>query len=330
MDTYAIDLTAQIPGLTFRNLRDAEDYEALAQLIEASHLADGDEWLPDGASLRVELEHEAGFDPRMDVLFAEVHGELVGYVQSSRQVRDGVAVYTTVGTVHPGYRRRGLGRTLLRRSEARLRDIATRHAEDSERAYGSWTGDREAGARELLTSEGYRPVRYGFAMIRGDLERLPDARLPGGLEMRPVEPDHLRPIFDATNEAFRDHWGHRESTDEDFEGLVAMPNLDPTLWRVAWDGDEVAGSVQTFVWHHENEKLGVRRGWFETISVRRPWRRQGLARALIVEAMKALREADLAEAMLGVDAENPSGALHLYEDLGFTVKDSGTTYRKSW
>jgi mycothiol synthase len=97
---------------------------------------------------------------------------------------------------------------------------------------------------------------------------------------------------------------------------------------VAWDRDEVAGSVMTFVWQVENETLGLSRGWLEHISVRRPWRRRGLASALIAEALLALRAAGLREAALGVDAENTSGALRVYEALGFRRVRTDVSYRK--
>jgi ribosomal protein S18 acetylase RimI-like enzyme len=80
----------------------------------------------------------------------------------------------------------------------------------------------------------------------------------------------------------------------------------------------------------ENEALGVRRGWLGRVSVRRPWRRRGLASALIVAALTGLRDAGMRDAMLGVDSENPSGALHLYESLGFVTVEHATTYRKAW
>jgi mycothiol synthase len=318
-----------IAGLRFRAFRDVADYQAIADLLEVSHMADHDEYLPDAATLRIDFEHTPHFDASRDLLFAEVDGLLVGYGAVDRQER-AKAVYHMTGTVHPEYRRRGLGRAILRRNEVRLREIAATFDDDFGREFGTEVGDREAGAHELLMSEGYRPVRHYFAMVRMALHQLPAAPVPDGLVLRPLEPEHHRAIFEASNEAFRDHWDHRESTEQDFDAFFKTPDLEPALCRIAWDGQAVAGSVLTFVWKNENAKLGLRRAWFEKISVRRQWRRRGLARAMIVSAMAAIRDAGLDTAMLGVDTENPTGAMGLYEALGFTIDDTGTSFRKPW
>jgi mycothiol synthase len=329
LETGQVQLPA-IPGITARAFRDESDFGPLAELMTIANLADGIEEIPDEAILRSEYEHQAGFDPTTDTLFAEIEGRLVGYGEVSRSVRAGRSVYSTSGTVHPEWRRRGLGRAILRHNELRLREMATSHEDPGGRVLNAWIDDDAGGARELLLSEGYKPVRYGFAMRRPDLDNLPQAPLSDGLEIRPVRQKDHRAIYDADEEAFRDHWEARQRTDEDFVAMYAGPYLDTSLWRVAWDGDEVAGSVMPAIWTTENELLGVRRAWLEHISVRRPWRRRGLARALIVSALDGLRDRDIEEAMLGVDGENPTGALGLYESLGFTVKARGSTWRKPW
>jgi len=66
----------------------------------------------------------------------------------------------------------------------------------------------------------------------------------------------------------------------------------------------------------------------EDISVRRPWRRRGLARALIAASIAVLREQGMTEGALGVDTENPSGALRLYESCGFLAVKREAAYRK--
>ena len=140
--------------------------------------------------------------------------------------------------------------------------------------------------------------------------------------------DHWRTILAAENEAFRDHWGHREMAESDFTRTFDRAELDTSLWVVAWDGDQVAGVVQNWIWPEENERLGVKRGWLEHISVRRPWRRRGLARAITAASLVKYREVGLDEAMLGVDSENPNGALGLYEGLGFVQASRAAAYRR--
>ena len=318
-----------IDGLRLRTFRDVADYATMADLDRRANLHDGEDWLPDPANMQADFEHTEDLVPERDVFIAELEGVPVAWSHVNRQVRDGLPVYAVFGTVVPEWRRRGIGRWLLRHNEAQSRLAAERHDDPEGRVLGSWAGDR-GGARELLLSEGYREVRYGFSMRRPTLDDIPDAPLPDGLVIREVRPEDVRRIWEADNEAFRDHWGHREQAEEDFQKLLAMPELDTSLWSVAWDGDEVAGSVQTWIWHSENEGLRVRRGWLEHISVRRPWRRRGLARAIIADSLRRLKAAGMEEAMLGVDAENPTGALGLYESIGFVVKDRGVTYRKAW
>jgi len=319
-----------LQSIRLRPFRDVDDYAVMAELISTANLADGIDDIPTAASLRADCEARSEMDPARDFVFAEVGGRVVGFGEAYRQVRDDVAIYWTFGAVLPAYRGRGIGRAILAANERRGREIAAVHDDPRGRAFASWVSEREGRAEGLLRGAGYTPARYGFAMIRLSLDALPEAALPPGLEVRPVEDTHHRAIFEADNDAFRDHWGHHEATEDDFAATHASPDLDTSLWRIAWDGDKVAGGVLTWIYASENEALGVRRGWLEHIFVRRPWRKRGLATALIASALDGLRERGMTEAMLGVDADNLTGALRLYERLGFTVKDRATYYRKTF
>lgn len=166
-------------------------------------------------------------------------------------------------------------------------------------------------------------------MVRPDLENIPEAPMPPGLEVRPVLPEHYKIIWDASNEAFRDHWGYIPEPEEERLKMMEDPSFDPGLWRVAWDGDQVAGMVLNFINAAENEEYGRRRGYTENIAVRRPWRKRGLARSLIVQSFHALKERGMTEAALGVDSENLSGALRLYESVGFQMARRSAAYRKA-
>ncbi len=210
----------------------------------------------------------------------------------------------------------------------RARSRADRNDPARDVKIGAFAESTEIGHQALLETAGMVPARHFFQMRRSDLGTIPDVPLPDGFEIRPVSKDQWRTIFDAEAEAFRDHWGHREMDDSDFQTTYTMPELDTNLWVVAWAGDEVAGVVQNWIWPEENERLGVKRGWLESISVRRPWRRRGLARAITAAALVKIRDSGMEDAMLGVDSENPNGALGLYEGLGFVVHSRGAAFNR--
>jgi mycothiol synthase len=315
--------------LRIRTYAGPADHAPIVEVETAAHLADGLDYVPTVEQLVAEIEHPSGFDPARHILVGEVAGRIVAVGRVAHVRRDDDDTFEISANVHPEARRRGVGRAVLQRLEGLAREMAAKLPTGRRRWYASWCVDSADGTRALLAAEGYRPVRYFFEMLREGLAEVPDLPLPDGLEMRPVQPADHRRIWDAQAEAFRDHWGAREWTDAMFGGLFASPDLDTSLWRVAWDGDEVAGVCANWVYAEENERLGVSRGWLEQVSVRRPWRRRGVARALMAASMRAFAERGLTSAALGVDAENPTGALGLYEGLGFHVHMPTTSYRKA-
>jgi ribosomal protein S18 acetylase RimI-like enzyme len=179
--------------------------------------------------------------------------------------------------------------------------------------------DVEAGDIALARSRGYVPVRFGFEMRRYLTGSLPAIPIPDGLVVRPPVEAEYRTVFDADDEAFCDHWGHRAAEEADYQSRFYGADMDPTMFLAAWDGDQVAGVVMNAIFAEENAEIGVQRGWLEHVSVRRPWRGRGVAKALCAASFQLLRERGMDEAWLGVDAANPTGALQLYEGLGFTV-----------
>ena len=124
-------------------------------------------------------------------------------------------------------------------------------------------------------------------------------------------------VWDAAVEAFRDHRAEPEATEEDWLQFLGDPHQDPSLWVVAFDGDEIAGAVLGKIDPAENAHHGRERGIADEVFTRRAWRRRGLARALLARALVRLRDHGMTSAYLGVDGLNPNQAMTLYSSLGF-------------
>jgi ribosomal protein S18 acetylase RimI-like enzyme len=328
-ETLSLPDAPAISGLSFRRFAGASDLPKMLAVIHGSKATDGDERSETLEEITRNYSHLTNCDPYQDMLFAEIDGQVVGYNRVFWEVLDdGTRIYNLFGYLLPVWRRKGIGTAMLRHAETRLRQIAAAHAEPGERYFQSFASETEKSALALLESQGYQAVRYGFSMVRDLSKPFPGAPMPAGLEVRPVTEAHYPLIHAALNEAFRDHWGHREETLEEFMHWAEQPTFMPQIWKIAWAGDEVAGTVLNFVNELENTEYNRRRGYTEAISVRRPWRKQGLARALLVESMQMFKEMGMTETALGVDAENPSGALKLYQSVGYQEVKRHITLRK--
>ncbi len=319
-----------IPGLAFRGFVGESDYPKMLAVIDASKHTDKVERSDTLDDIQRNYSHLTNCDPSTDMLFAEINGEVIGYNRVWWEKQDdGTLLYNVVGFLHPDWRRKRIGTAMLQHAEARMRQIAATHETTAKKFSQTWANESEQCLQALLESQGYRPARYFFEMNRDTREPLPDAPMPPGLEVRPVTEAHYRPIFEAANEAFRDHWGFVERTfEEELPHWIEDPNFNPSLWQVAWDGDQIAGMVQNFVNKAENAEYGRKRGYTEGISVRRPWRKLGLARSLLVQSIAMFKQMGMDETALGVDAENLSGALKLYQGVGYKEIRRNMNYRK--
>lgn len=327
--------TTAIPGLRFRRFAGEADFPAMLAVFNAAWQADHDERVGTLEWLKTEYHPVPNFDPYQDSLLAEVDGEMVAVSQTRWWAeRNNPFLYLdSYGLIRPDWRRKGIGRAMLHLNEAHLRETADRLQQKYPRpewvyAYQSSASNFQPGSHALLLSEGYQSVREGNIMVRPDLDNIPDLPLPAGLEVRPVQPDQIRQIWDASQEAFRDHWGYADPTEEDYQNWLTSPEFQPELWQVAWDGDQVAGMIMNFIMPEDNKTFQRKRGWTEGISVRRPWRRIGLARALLARSMKMHRDLGMTETALGVDVENPNGAFKLYASMGYQTIRVNTVYRK--
>jgi ribosomal protein S18 acetylase RimI-like enzyme len=94
------------------------------------------------------------------------------------------------------------------------------------------------------------------------------------------------------------------------------------LTRIAFDGDEIAAYVLAYDNVEGREYLGQ-------VGTRRPWRKRGVASALISASLMAAVADGKSSASLGVDADSMTGAVGVYERLGFEVKHKFVSYRRA-
>lgn len=335
-DIITVPEAPSIGGLLFRRFRAKSEYPQIADVFSRSWHADGLEVVMSAEDAARLYSNIKNFNPYQDFLMVQVGTQLVGYGRTFWQDEENddgsgtIRVYGFRFYIVPEWRGKGLERPMLLYYARHLAEIAGSHDFAGSRFLQSFVSDQYPQYKEALESEGYQAVRYEYEMLRPDLENVPELALPEGIEVRQVQTEHLRAIWEAEVEAFRDHWGFSEPEEGDYRRWLDFPNFQPHLWQVAWDseGDQVAGMIRNYISEEENTRYGRQRGYTEYISVRRPWRRRGLARALLARSLRMHKDLGMTQAALSVDSQNPAGALQLYESMGFQLVTRNATYRK--
>ena len=307
-----------LPGATWRPLT-LDDIGAYVRLQERARIADAGEEV-----MTEEIAHHELTDPNCPtatntLTLALPDGSLAASVMTTARLQgiDSRRIFVW-GVTHPAHRGLGIGSDILAWALARADEILADQPAELVRVVEAFKEVRRVDAVALHEAAGFRPARWYFDMRRDLREPLPDMPDLGGLRLEPYVSALAERVRLAHNEAFADHWGSEPVTPEIWRReFVGDPFFRPGLSFVAFDGDEIAGYTVNYVVESDWEATGVREGWVGQLGVRRPWRKRGLATALLVRSMDAFLAVDLEAATLGVDAENPTGALGVYERVGF-------------
>jgi mycothiol synthase len=221
-------------------------------------------------------------------------------------------VIIAIGVVRSGWKGRGLGSQLVDCSEQRARELGGRRLHQMAFA-------RDAAAASLFSARGYREIRRFYDMAI-ELDERPAAVDVPIETLREVD---ARAFHAALDEAFQDHWEHHSTPFEDWwERHSANPGFDPSLWFLIRDGDEIAA-----VSRNEANRNGG--GYVAAIGVRRAYRGRGYAKALLLHTFGEFYDRGVPRVTLGVDAESPTGATHLYERVGMHVELENVVFEKA-
>jgi mycothiol synthase len=247
--------------------------------------------------------------PRLWIQLAERDGDPVGYldVRAEDDDRYDVDARTLDPEVAP---------LLVEAAETHVREGVLR---------GYVQGD-EPQLRSAFDAAGWRPIRYSFQMrIELDGSDTADPRWPDGLEPRNVREGEVERVYEAHMDSFADHWDfRRQSFDEWSRYFTDSHRFDPTLWWLVDDGDELA-AISLNSWHPSGDRQF---GWVNVLGVRAAWRRRGLATALLRHSFRDFRQRGATRVGLGVDGENTTGAVRLYETVGMRQVRRNDTYEQ--
>lgn len=318
-------------GISYRRYGGEVDLEGMARLINLTMQHIGVVYHQTTEEMANHYRHLTNCDLDTDLLIGERDGEIVGYRRVFWYVEDATdhRIMASVGRVHPEIAESPVTAQMLAWADDRMAEIAHARPHEGETFAQTWVEGGDAATIRAVESAGYEVAQVYAEMTRSLLDPIPDHPLPAGVEIRPVSDADRRRVWEADQEAFRDHVGFSMGTEEDYREFASRPTMDPSLWKVAFAGGDIAGQVLNYVDAGENAALGIKRGWTEWISTQREWRGRGLAKALITDSMRMLREMGLEEAALGVHTANPTGAFALYNGLGYVMASQTYEYRKA-
>lgn len=329
---------AQLPplpsdvGLTWRPLTPADVPEWLALMTTVEEHDDAIERTSEneladsfkGNWRNAATDTVGGFDP---------DGRLRAFARTEfRPATEGTLAPVLLGAVHPEYRRRGVGRALLAWAESRARQQLADTDSRLPARLRLFIDDILNDIKSMAGQAGFAPIRWYRDMLRDLSEPLPEPRSVDGVTIQRYTPDMSEQVRITHNEAFvPDHWGSnpmdREPWDIDF---VGSDHFRPGWSFVAVDDStgQIAGYAMSAAYEEEWAAHGFSQGWTETIAVRREYRGRGVAQGLLAASMSTFKEAGMQYAALGVDSDNPTGAVGLYTKLGYRPGRTFVLYTK--
>jgi len=316
--------------ITIRTYR-AEDLPALVEMINDANAVDCMERWTTMEELGDQMTWP-GYNAETDCFLGLAGGRLAGFADIFMRAGETGKESTCYswGIVHPATRRRGLGRRLLEMTYLRALDRLPEIPRGPVYFHGNGRVEEE-DRKALFEGFGMAPVRYFVNLARRIDGGLPPPDLPAGYRLRALDLERdVETAWRVDVQSFADHWGFDGCSLEEFQRLVHTPHFRAELCLLAEEeaGGEVVGLGINRIDPDWIANTGRQEGHVQTLGVVREHRRRGLGSALLAHSMHLLRRDGMEAAHLHSDAENLTGAMRLYERLGFRVRKTNVAYRK--
>lgn len=293
-----------------------DDLKPVAAMLQVSEMADRGRVTTSESELRTRWE-TPGYDLSKDAwLIIAPDDQMAAMIGVGH--RDAERMYASP-RVHPDYANLGLQDVLIEFGVERARELVAEAQDGARVTLNIVCAEKNAEFRRALGQAGFTHVRSDWIM-QIDMDQLPPAPVwPEGVALRPYTPEMLYAVYEADNEAFRDHWGHLPVKFEAWQSwTVKREGFDPSLWFLAFEGDEIAAFA---LCEYEQGE-----GWVGELGVRRPWRRKGLGLALLYQAFGEFYRRGTHKVLLNVDSQNLTGATRLYRRAGMHPVEQSDMY----
>jgi mycothiol synthase len=295
-------MTAVLPSVRPLTTDDVDAMVDLATLCEIAETGEPDpelvEWIENGAG--ADHFHAIGIDDESGLA-------AFGYVECF----EGHAGLEADVRVRPGLRLDTGSRVL----EA-VRRIAADF--DPTKPIHIFANSSATAQRRWLEEQGGTEIRHFWRMAIDLPDAAPDEpAIPDGIVVRRArdEDADLRRIFAVVDTSFAEHFGHLDGrTYERWIELWRMRGgFDLSLWWVAeLDGEPVSALLGSIV----RSEHAADNGHVNTLGTLKQARGRGLGTLLLRTAFREFHARGLRRVTLGVDSENGTGAVHLYETVG--------------
>jgi GNAT superfamily N-acetyltransferase len=236
------------------------------------------------------------------------------------------------GGVRPSHRGRGLGHELFAWQLRRATTVAATLDAAVPVRLEVVVADHQHDLLALAASLGFEPERRFLEVARPCGQALVSPDAPAGLHLVSWDEELDEAVRRAHTDSFADHWGSEPRSQEEWrQWYTGHRGFRPDLSVVGVDS--VTGDVVSFVltaaYPQDWETVPVE-AWINTVGTVHSWRGKGSARWLMTEVLARIAASDTGfeRAILGVDADNPTGALGVYRSLNFADVRAVTTMRR--
>lgn len=301
-------------GMVWRGIQPLDE-SGLKALDAACRAVDGDEPVSNlpADALKAAAAHQD------NALCVTARGEIIAAAWVDPHLPEGRSQRIFLGgRVHPEFRRKGIGGTLIAWAESRALKLAQPDLTlQLMIANEALTEDANA----LYLDYGYENIFTEFMLVHPLTEPLPGAVLPAGLTEHPWDAATAHLFFTAFAEGFKDRLG--DTIPVENEWIAGYEQEDahfrPDLSRVVLEGKQPVAFITCEVVDST--------GWIAQIAVVQENRRKGLAHTILVQALQRFKQEGCVEAALHVNANNTRAAAVFYK-AGFKQRLTRARYLK--